>query len=178
MRSQMAIWRKRLDFVRTRTMGQHVPGFMRPEVAAGRRNLGVEIYSYNDHRSAPFSRACWLALAPPTLLGRRSRHCHGINYTHRPRGYPILNKCNRQLATVVGGRGSRRNFMPNPALRAPAEIGLHPRSNFLVRHIKLQDWLFNMHCFEVGLGHARRRVSIPPLQVDIGVLIEFLFASV
>src|SRR5262249_16123729 len=23
--------------------------------------LGVEIYSYNDHRSAPFSRACWLA---------------------------------------------------------------------------------------------------------------------
>jgi hypothetical protein len=22
--------------------------------------LGVEIYSYNDHRSAPFSRACWL----------------------------------------------------------------------------------------------------------------------
>jgi hypothetical protein len=22
--------------------------------------LGVEIYSYNDHCSAPFSRACWL----------------------------------------------------------------------------------------------------------------------
>jgi hypothetical protein len=29
--------------------------------------------------SAPFSRACWLALAPPTLLGRGNRHCHGIN---------------------------------------------------------------------------------------------------
>jgi len=29
-------------------------------------------------------RACWLALAPPTLLGRRSRHCHGINYTQKP----------------------------------------------------------------------------------------------
>src|SRR6266849_10019185 len=29
-----------------------------------------------------FSRACWLALAPPTLLGAGSRHCHGINYTH------------------------------------------------------------------------------------------------
>jgi hypothetical protein len=42
----------------------------------------LEIYSYNDHRSAPFSRACWLALAPPTLLGRGSRHCHGINFTH------------------------------------------------------------------------------------------------
>jgi len=22
--------------------------------------LGMEIYSYNDHRSAPFFRACWL----------------------------------------------------------------------------------------------------------------------
>ena len=29
--------------------------------------LGMEIYSYNDHRSAPFSRACWLVLPPPTL---------------------------------------------------------------------------------------------------------------
>jgi hypothetical protein len=28
----------------------------------------MEIYSYNDHRSAPFSRACWLVLPPPTLL--------------------------------------------------------------------------------------------------------------
>ncbi len=48
--------------------------------------LGMEIYSYNDHRSAPFSRAGWLVLAPPTLLGPRSRHCHGINYTHDPPG--------------------------------------------------------------------------------------------
>jgi len=44
----------------------------------------VEIYSYNDHRSAPFSRAWWLALAPPTLPGRGSRHCHGINCAHWP----------------------------------------------------------------------------------------------
>src|SRR6476620_468953 len=29
--------------------------------------LGMEIYSYNDHRSAPFSRAGWLVLPPPTL---------------------------------------------------------------------------------------------------------------
>src|SRR4029077_10687489 len=43
--------------------------------------LGVEIYSYNDHRSAPFSRACWLVSAPPTLPGAGSRHCHGINIT-------------------------------------------------------------------------------------------------
>jgi hypothetical protein len=28
---------------------------------------------------AGFSRACWLALAPPTLLGRGSPHCYGIN---------------------------------------------------------------------------------------------------
>src|SRR5580692_861469 len=46
--------------------------------------LGVKIDSYNDHRSAPFSRACWLDSAPPTLLERRSRHCHGINYTQNP----------------------------------------------------------------------------------------------
>jgi len=26
----------------------------------------------------------WLALAPPTLLGPGSRHCHGINSTHWP----------------------------------------------------------------------------------------------
>src|SRR5215813_357076 len=30
---------------------------------------------------APFSRACWLDSAPPTLLGRGRGHCHGINYT-------------------------------------------------------------------------------------------------
>jgi hypothetical protein len=24
----------------------------------------------------------WLVLAPPSLLGSRSRHCYGINYTH------------------------------------------------------------------------------------------------
>jgi len=24
----------------------------------------------------------WSAFAPPTLLGRRSRHCHGINSTN------------------------------------------------------------------------------------------------
>src|ERR1700690_3967862 len=29
--------------------------------------LGMEIYSYNNHRSAPFSRAGWLVLPPPTL---------------------------------------------------------------------------------------------------------------
>jgi len=52
--------------------------------------LGVEIYSYNDHCSAPFSRACWLASAPPTLLGPGSRHCHGINYTHlTPSGFRL-----------------------------------------------------------------------------------------
>src|SRR3954453_8109747 len=44
--------------------------------------LGMVIDSYNDHCSAPFSRACWLAYAPPTLLGSGSRHCHGINFTN------------------------------------------------------------------------------------------------
>src|SRR3954453_17104549 len=46
--------------------------------------LGMVIDSYNDHCSAPFSRACWLAYAPPTLLGSGSRHCHGINFTNYP----------------------------------------------------------------------------------------------
>jgi hypothetical protein len=36
----------------------------------------------NDHLFGSFLRACWLPLAPSTLLGRGSRHCHGINYTH------------------------------------------------------------------------------------------------
>src|SRR6266496_6239594 len=54
--------------------------------------LGVKIYSYNDHCSAPFSRACWLALAPPTLLGRGSRHCHGINCTHNQ-----ITDCDRMI---------------------------------------------------------------------------------
>src|SRR5690348_2879530 len=31
----------------------------------------------------------WL-LAPPTLLGRGSRHCHGINYTHNLRSWRFL----------------------------------------------------------------------------------------
>src|SRR5881397_4057412 len=51
-------------------------------VRIDKRNLleaRVIVTTYNDHCSAPFSRACWLALAPPTLLGRGSRHCHGIN---------------------------------------------------------------------------------------------------
>src|SRR5262252_10259181 len=43
--------------------------------------LGVKICTYNDHCSAPSSRALLVGLAPPTLLGLRSRHCHGINYT-------------------------------------------------------------------------------------------------
>src|SRR5215831_19647791 len=54
--------------------------------------LGVEICSYNDHRSAPFSRACWLDSAPPTLPGCRSRHCHGINYTNYLAAFSALSQ--------------------------------------------------------------------------------------
>jgi hypothetical protein len=35
---------------------------------------------YNDHCSAPFSRAL-VGLHHQSLLGRGSRHCHGINFT-------------------------------------------------------------------------------------------------
>src|SRR4029077_7097694 len=41
----------------------------------------VVIASYNDHCSAPFSRAL-VGWHHQSLLGRGSRHCYGINYTH------------------------------------------------------------------------------------------------
>src|SRR5439155_24230880 len=52
-------------------------------------------FSALDHCSAPFSRACWLALAPPTLLGRGSRHCHGINITHN-----LGSECKRLVSST------------------------------------------------------------------------------
>src|SRR5205085_11484197 len=55
--------------------------------------LGMVIDSYNDHCPAPFSRACWLAYAPPTLLGSGSRHCHGINYTNHWVALNFTNHC-------------------------------------------------------------------------------------
>ena len=39
----------------------------------------VVIASYNDHCSAPFSRAL-VGWHHQSLLGRGSRHCYGINY--------------------------------------------------------------------------------------------------
>ena len=42
----------------------------------------VVICSYNDHCSAPFSRAFWLVATTKVYSGPGSRHCHGINYTH------------------------------------------------------------------------------------------------
>src|SRR5262249_47452168 len=49
------------------------------------------------HRSAPVLRACWLVFGTPTLLGPRSRHCHGINYT-QDFSVPAL----RQLGSLKG----------------------------------------------------------------------------
>src|SRR5438094_3013562 len=67
--------------------------------------------------SAPFSRACWLALAPPTLPGRGSRHCHGINCAH-----------NR----VVGEMTIFPNYAQLPPYRPSgaddSEVILHPPS--------------------------------------------------
>ncbi len=51
-------------------------------VRIDKRNLleaRMVIRSYNDHRSAPFSRAL-VGWHDQSLLGRRSRHCYGINY--------------------------------------------------------------------------------------------------
>src|SRR5206468_11489319 len=58
-------------------------------------------FSALDHCSAPFSRACWLALAPPTLLGRGSRHCHGINITHN-----LGSECKRLIKYLAGQKCS------------------------------------------------------------------------
>src|SRR5215831_2389157 len=68
--------------------------------------LGVKICTYNHHCSAPSSRALLVGLAPPTLLGLRSRHCHGINYTHHrvnERNRPDLN--NQRTLTIRLCRG-------------------------------------------------------------------------
>jgi hypothetical protein len=54
--------------------------------------LGMEIYSYNDHRSALLSPepVGWFRHRQ-LYSGYRSRHCHGINYAH----LPIPDKCRR-----------------------------------------------------------------------------------
>src|SRR5208337_2539623 len=57
-----------------------------PGVRIHKRNLlkpRVVIASYNDHCSAPFSRAL-VGWHHQSLIGRGSRHCYGINYTQNP----------------------------------------------------------------------------------------------
>src|SRR5205807_10189386 len=86
--------------------------------------LGVKIYSYNDHCSAPFSRACWLALAPPTLLGRGSRHCHGINCTHNGSMSEIA--CLRQLT----------NHAEETTFTRPSVLYLHSAKNDYPKNVR------------------------------------------
>src|ERR1035441_1710023 len=45
----------------------------------------VVVTTYNHHCSAPFSRAL-VGWHHQSLLGRRSRHCYGINYTQNRAG--------------------------------------------------------------------------------------------
>src|SRR5881398_816666 len=80
--------------------------------------LGMVIDSYNDHCSAPFSPACWLAYAPPTLLGSGSRHCHGINYTQNPGSGPTLE---------IVSRPRRRNRTPLKAQEGERVLLKAPR---------------------------------------------------
>jgi hypothetical protein len=47
-------------------------------------DIPVIVASFIDHCSAPFSRAFLVGLGHQSLLGRRSRHCHGINFTNNP----------------------------------------------------------------------------------------------
>jgi hypothetical protein len=56
-----------------------------------------------DFECNGFSRACWLDSAPPTLLERGSRHCHGINNTQSPSMsvIGILQRCTSVLYPVL-----------------------------------------------------------------------------
>jgi hypothetical protein len=70
---------------------------------------------------APFSRACCLVSAPPTLLGCGSRHCHGINYTQNAqklrtglsRGLAVMSRQSCGAATVATLKTSPRQKQPN-----------------------------------------------------------------
>jgi len=88
----------------------------------------VKIDSYNDHRSAPFLRACWLVKAPPTLLGPRSRHCHGINYAH----------C-RPNAIVVESYRCRDHYTYGRRIQGGADVPI-TRANHPVARIWCWDW--------------------------------------
>src|SRR5206468_440888 len=84
-------------------------------------------FSALDHCSAPFSRACWLALAPPTLLGRGSRHCHGINSTHSyERG------CQEKKLLPAPGEdaGVVTYIQPHRVLRGVVGLAALPRRTF------------------------------------------------
>jgi hypothetical protein len=62
------------------------------QILIGRKLLGThhafahpvsELYNHpNGVGLAPFSRALWLVLPPPTLPSVREPTCYGINYTH------------------------------------------------------------------------------------------------
>jgi hypothetical protein len=62
----------------------------------------VVIASYNDHCSAPFSRAL-VGSHHQSLLGRGNRHCYGINYTHSP---PVARSDGLPLCRERGGEGA------------------------------------------------------------------------
>jgi len=47
------------------------------------------VCSYNDHCSAPFSRAFWLVGTTKVYSGPGSRHCHGIITLNDP-GQSVL----------------------------------------------------------------------------------------
>src|SRR5215475_7100005 len=80
--------------------------------------LGVKICTYNHHCSAPSSRALLVGLAPPTLLGLRSRHCHGINYTQNPlTGGSIAAHVSAKFKKQRAGSRNADNELQNPLQR-------------------------------------------------------------
>src|SRR5215469_17968357 len=119
-------------------MGQSL--FLKPTcLRVHKRNLleaWVVIKSHNDHvRLSPFSRAL-VGWHHQSLLGRGSRHCHGINYTHdgaRPGlwrqgtsyfylAFQIENTRSFQFGAII--RESANNVSAAPGRLEGAELGL------------------------------------------------------
>jgi len=76
-----ALWKEGRPFNEAAPYGETIPVTLLPGRYGNLLKPRVVIRSYNDHCSAPFSRAL-VGLHHQSLIGRGSRHCYGINYTH------------------------------------------------------------------------------------------------
>src|ERR1017187_9539396 len=73
----------------------------------------MEIYSYNDHRSAPSPEPVGWFCHLQLYLGCGSRHCHGINYTQNPVSWPPALAADSSCA--LKEKAGTVDFSPLPA---------------------------------------------------------------